>query len=357
MLVAPLPANENERLADLRGLGILETPIEERFDRITRLVCRSLDVPISAVSLVEDDRQWFKSIQGLPVCETSRDVAFCAHAILNDEPFIVEDALLDPRFAENPLVTDDPKIRFYAGIPLSLGNGRNIGTLCAIDRVARTLSDDDIQTLRDLADMVTAELNTIAANETCVKLCAELEQAERAALIDPLTRVWNRRGAMTILEREVQRAERGQTPLTCALVDIDHFKRVNDEHGHDLGDEVLRQFAKTALSALRSTDILSRWGGEEFLILLPECSEPDAQIVLHRMLKKIRDLEFEGERNPFRITASIGMAAFADQQIEPIEAVLKEADRRLYAAKENGRDCIIAQGEHDAFANGALRAG
>lgn len=158
MQIPPLPANEANRLNTLRSLHILDTPPEERFDRITRIAQRLFGVPITLVSLIDAERQWFKSRQGLAVCETSRDVSFCGHAILGDSPFIVSDALLDERFRDNPLVTDGPRIRFYAGAPLMTGNGSNLGTLCVIDRVPHVFTEDDQQLLVDLARIAQQEL-------------------------------------------------------------------------------------------------------------------------------------------------------------------------------------------------------
>ncbi|AIE75746.1 MULTISPECIES: GAF domain-containing protein [unclassified Synechocystis] len=163
---AKLPQNEEQRLTALRQLNILNTPIEERFERITRMVCRSLKVPIAAISLVDESRQWFKSIQGLEVSETSREIAFCAHAILDDELLLVTDTTKDERFADNPLVTDEPFIRFYAGYPLNLGQDFHVGTLCAIDRVPRDLSTEEQEVLYDLAKMVESELVAIALSQS-----------------------------------------------------------------------------------------------------------------------------------------------------------------------------------------------
>jgi PAS domain S-box-containing protein len=156
---APIPANEAMRIEALRALDILDTPAEERFDRITRLAQRIFGVPIALVSLIDTDRQWFKSNQGLLVSETARDLAFCGYSILGDETFIVEDATRDSRFAKNPLVTDDPSIRFYAGHPLQTLDGSKVGTLCIIDRKPRQLSAEDQNALKDLAALVEDELN------------------------------------------------------------------------------------------------------------------------------------------------------------------------------------------------------
>lgn len=153
MAEAKIPDNEIERLVRLHQLKILDTPRDEEFDRITRLACRILGTKIAAISLVDKDRQWFKSITGLDVAETSRKAAFCAHAILQDEPLIVLDAARDPRFADNPFVLENPKIRFYAGVPLSLSPNIKIGTLCVIDTKPMTLSSDQLKDLIDLAKM------------------------------------------------------------------------------------------------------------------------------------------------------------------------------------------------------------
>ncbi len=156
---APLfPENESERLQVLLACDILDTPQEERFDRLTRLAQQMFGVQIALVSIVDADRQWFKSRQGLDACETGRDISFCGHAILAPEVFNIPDASCDSRFADNPLVTGPPYIRFYAGAPLSTSAGQRIGTLCIIDDKPKTLSLAQIASLRDLADCVEQEI-------------------------------------------------------------------------------------------------------------------------------------------------------------------------------------------------------
>jgi len=156
---ARMPEHEEARLAALNNLGILDTGPEERFDRITRIASEAFDVPIALVSLVDRDRQWFKSCVGLNAKETPRDMAFCAHAILENEMLIVPDAFLDPRFADNPLVTGEPRVRFYAGCPLKLPDGNLMGTLCLIDTQPRQLDDRKINLLRDLGNLAEIELS------------------------------------------------------------------------------------------------------------------------------------------------------------------------------------------------------
>jgi phosphoribosyl 1,2-cyclic phosphodiesterase len=155
---AALPASEPERLAALWSLGILDTEPEDRFDRYTEVACSTFDVPAALVTLVDAERQWFKSHHGLDVAETHRDASMCAHAILQDDVFVITDALRDDRFADNPYVARDPRLRFYAGVPLSVSGGQTVGTLCIMDHRPRVLNEPQLERLRELGRMVEAEL-------------------------------------------------------------------------------------------------------------------------------------------------------------------------------------------------------
>jgi len=176
-----IPEDEEARLAALQALEVLDTPPEARFDRVTRIARDLFDVPIALVSLVDSDRQWFKSCQGLDATETPRSISFCGHAILGDDIFCVPDALEDPRFADNPLVTGPPEIRFYAGAPLKLENGRRVGTLCIIDRRPRSLDAVQRRHLRDLADWVQDELQ-LHALQSALQTVSEQEARLRIVL-------------------------------------------------------------------------------------------------------------------------------------------------------------------------------
>ncbi|GEK09629.1 GAF domain-containing protein [Pseudoalteromonas peptidolytica] len=154
------PDNEQERVAALKDLVILDTEPEESLDRVTRFTAHIFDVPIALISLVDTDRQWFKSRFGLDARETERDISFCGHAILEDTIFVVHNALEDPRFCDNLLVQGDPHIRFYAGAPLKLSSGFTIGTICIIDVEPREFTQADCGILQQLAqDIVTAIQN------------------------------------------------------------------------------------------------------------------------------------------------------------------------------------------------------
>jgi len=154
MTPAPTPGNESERLRALHALLVLDTPPDEKFDRVVRFAAEQMDVPIALVSLIDEHRQWFKARVGLDAPETSRDVSFCGHAIMEPAIFVVEDASKDVRFADNPLVTAGPQIRFYAGAPISAPGGERIGTLCVIDDKPRRLGVVEIAVLEALRDLV-----------------------------------------------------------------------------------------------------------------------------------------------------------------------------------------------------------
>ena len=158
MIPAPIPADEDQRIAALRQLLILDTPPEERFDRVVGFASEEFDMPIVLVSLVDSERQWFKARRGIDACETSREDSFCGHAILQDEILVVEDALHDARFHDNPLVTGAPYLRFYAGAPLQLPGGAMVGTLCMIDTQPRNLDSTDLAILGALRQLVVDEL-------------------------------------------------------------------------------------------------------------------------------------------------------------------------------------------------------
>lgn len=175
MSASPLPPNESERLGELQSYSVLDTLPEPAFDDITFIAAKLFETPITLMSLVDRDRQWFKSAVGLDVPETHRDLAFCARAIWDPtEVLVVEDAAYDPRFSNNPLVTSFPSIRFYAGAPLQTPKGNALGTLCVIDRVPREFSPGEEETLKALARLV---MNQLEARRALLELSDDLDEA------------------------------------------------------------------------------------------------------------------------------------------------------------------------------------
>ncbi|XZG71440.1 sensor domain-containing diguanylate cyclase [Chitinibacteraceae bacterium HSL-7] len=308
MKTPDFPPDEDERLATLRGLHILDTLPEERFDRLTRMAKRVFDVPIALVSLIDANRQWFKSCQGLDATETPRDISFCGHAILDDRLFVIPDALSDIRFADNPLVTGPPYIRFYAGAPLVSYNGRKLGTLCVIDQRPRYLDDGDRNTLRDLAYMVERELAAV-----------------QLATLDALTGLSNRRGFLMLAQYCLEVCNRHRMPAVLVLADLDGFRAINDQYGHQAGDDALRLFGATLLDTCRDSDVFARVGADEFGILLSNTHTAGAHEHLER-LRRALDESPSIRAQPFRLGASFSVIEYDPARHASIDTLMQACD-------------------------------
>lgn len=465
-MVTILADNEKERIAALRRYSVLDTPPERAYDDIVQLAKFVCDVPIALISLVDENRQWFKAKIGLDVCETARNISFCTHALENPgKAFIVSDAMQDERFANNPLVCSAPHIRFYAGIPLVDSDSMVLGTLCVIDHVPRVLSADQLSSLHSLASQIITRIEMayrvrqledseirflkfmdcspaiafvkdekgryIYVNETfltrfglemkdvlgkddfqlmpyaaarttrahdlkvltsqqtvsLVEAIAENDSdptsywqvhkfplhgqgliggvatditalkhyekklvASQAALeaskrelqeslarleilstTDALTGLKNRRAINADLENEWAYAARYGTPLSVLMMDLDHFKRVNDTLGHQGGDELLKAVAEILTRHNRTNDSAARFGGEEFIAVLPNTDERGARNLAERIRLEVESIGVT--------TISIGVAARGALMNTP-EDLVKAADNALYRAKRKGRNRV-----------------
>ena len=346
-------ALRNKALLDLE---LLDTPSEVEFDDLVDLASEICATPISLISLVDLERQWFKASVGMTVCETPISSSFCAHAIEQEGLFLVEDATVDERFKLNPLVLGEPNIRFYAGMPLYSGEGVAIGTLCVIDTVPRSLSPNQIKALTILSHQVQARielranrrklLSALSANR---ELTVELQhnnqilayansQLEQLANVDPLTGVLNRRAFEDLIDTEFTTAQRDQSPLSLLIMDIDDFKKRNDVFGHAAGDEALRHVGALLRKTLRAGDSVARIGGEEFAILLPQTSVDDAILIAQRV-QDMLEQSLGVETSP-PITLSIGIACL-DAPMTGWDSLLAEADRAMYEAKRQGKNRFV----------------
>lgn len=319
--------DEPGRIAALQRYEILDTPVEGAFDKVTNLVRALFGVPISAVSLIDKDRQWFKSIVGLDVPSTPRSIAFCDHTIRQDEPLVITDTHDDLRFRDNPLVTGDPGIRSYAGVPLRTPDGYNIGSLCAIDTRARDFPPEQMAILEGLAPIVVEQME--------LRLLAER---------DHLSGALTRRAFVAEIDKRIALYVRHERPAALILLDIDHFKRINDNHGHPAGDRVIEAVAARCASLSRPSDSIGRIGGEEFGLLLPETNEADALAAARRFCAAIQDMSVPHDP-PLRVTASFGVAAIGPGRMTS-QDWLTAADAALYAAKRSGRNRAVLAPVH-----------
>lgn len=333
---APQHPHEEERLAAFRAMRLDGTPAEARFDRIARLARRALGARFAAVNLTGADHLWVKSSVGDEgdAMLYPADVSFCHHAVSVDEPLVVEDSLADPRFAGNPHAGFH---RFYAGHPVHYQD-MPVGVLCVSGPASRRLSDDDLETLRLLARMVEDELAISELSETQLELVAEVEKLRADARMDGLTRVWNRAGIIEIARRELARGR----PLGFLLLDVDHFKQVNDSHGHQAGDQVLRVVAERIREGVRITDAVGRYGGEEFLIVMPHVVRADLEGVAERIRKTASRAPVLYGLERISITVSIG-GAIGNETTDNIDQILRAADEALYLAKKSGRDRVCTR--------------
>ncbi|MDX1914120.1 MAG: sensor domain-containing diguanylate cyclase [Methylophilus sp.] len=312
-----IPSNEKERLSTLRSLAILDTPTEGRFDSITRIAKRVFNVPIAVISLVDENRQWFKSCIGLDVKETSRDVSFCGHAILGNETMIVSNAAQDQRFADNPLVTGFPNIQFYAGCPIKAPNGQTMGTLCIIDQKPRHFEHDDLIALKDLAMMVEREIATL-----------------ELATIDELTGIPNRRYFMQLAQQSIRISLREKQPISLIFLDLNSLKKINDQYGHAEGDFALIKLAQHMENTFRDTDIVARLSGDEFVALLNNTSAKDAKLAIVR-LKNNLDLYNQESHASYDITFSYGLTEMDLNKPQTLSDLLAAADALMYEHKRN----------------------
>lgn len=477
-----LVENEHANLKTIWTQDLLDSQPERECDELVKLAAAICGTPIGLVTLLDERQQWFRSTEMLKRRDTPREAAFCAYVVRQSGLFVVMDSLTDRRFASNPLVTGDPDLRFFAGVPLQTTNRDLLGTLCVMDTVPRILDEDHTHTLEVLGRQVSARLEllvkrtaleqalqekeTSAANlraseelfrtfmnaspflsyikdaagrllfynrsfarrfgvseyawlgrtdeqlwsrdltkserthdlevmaggkmvETQVQVRAadgtiaslrsykflcrdsagnvllagvavdvsedvahkaeleryhhELEEANdrlrKLAVTDELTGLRNRRAFEERLVMEFSMARRRKRDLSVLLIDVDDFKKVNDQRGHAAGDEVLRRLGMILRTTVRLPDLPARYGGEEFVVLLPESGKESALGLARRVITRVATEEWDNAP----LTISIGMAAINDSLLNGYQLV-EMADEALYAAKRAGKNRVMVHG-------------
>ena len=323
--ICPVPADESARLAAVRSYDILGTPPELEFDALARLAAFMFDAPIAVVSLLDENRLWFKSKVGLDVPELDRKVAFCAHAIMEPgQPLVVDDLLVDQRFSGNPLVARSPHIRFYAGAPIIDPDGFALGTIAVIDVRQRRFTAAQRDALVDLSTLVmTALRNRRSALEL-----------SRLARTDYLTGIANRAEFERAVASEILQTTRSNKSFTILCMDLDGFKEVNDEHGHAAGDEVLREVARRLQAQVREGDTVARLGGDEFGVVMRRGASEDALALGKRIVEAVQPPIALASDFVVSVGISLGNASFSPGT-ETADALMARADRALYASKRS----------------------
>src|SRR5450830_94223 len=296
----------------LNAFGVFASSAEVRFERLTRLAKRLFNVPVAFVSLVDAQRQ---HLFGKPDATTANRQAFFNQASAGEDLLVVPDTVLDQRFRNNPLVAGDSGVRFYAGCPICVGNGDQLGTLCLIDNRPRAFNDDDQALLRDLAKMAEQELF-----------------AMELATIDELTRIANRRGFEAMAEQTLGLCKRLDKPVSLFYFDLDLFKQINDQFGHAEGDRALQDFSTILARCFRQSDIVGRLGGDEFAVMLPNTTHYQAEVALRCLETAVRQHNRNSNRG-YKLAYSVGQAD-CKAATATVADLMQRADTRMYAHKK-----------------------
>ncbi|MDE2150185.1 MAG: diguanylate cyclase [Gammaproteobacteria bacterium] len=320
--------DETARQQVVDRLRLAEDSFDENFDRIIRVLRGALQVPVAAFSLIDGQRQLFKSVCGLELREIARAQSLCGHAILGDGPLVIEDTHADQRFCDNPLVTDEPHIRFYAGMPVRADNRLPVGALCAIDHRSRRLESDQRQLLCDLAALL----------EDALRL-------RSLSVDDTATGLYNRRFFDDAFDREWRRAQRSVLPLSVLLIELDHLQHAGWQCGVAADAHCLQCTAALLKTQLRrGGDLLARYGSGTFAALLPDLSARQAMPFAERLCAAVRGARIAHAASPHgAVTTSIGGASVETRDDFACGAqwLLARADNALRQAMSDGRDRVM----------------
>lgn len=317
---------DQRRLAALRAYDPAAMDRDHGLDSLCSLVRMTLGVPMAAVSLVDDKATRFVGMSGLDLQGVPNEQSFCVHTIEHDTPMLVEDTTKDTRFSTNPLVAEDPGIRFYAGAPLIAPDGSALGAICGLDTAIRSCSGGEQAKLASLASTAVQIL----------EMRLRVKEVHALALTDGLTGIANRAGIELEIEKAIAVIDRHGLPFSLLYFDVDHFKTVNDQRGHEAGDELLRLIGRTLAEDTRREEVSGRLGGDEFVVLLLGMERQASRGAAERIKASLDEAV---ARAGFPVSFSMGLAFFATSP-PGSEAVLRAADTLLYQAKRAGKNRI-----------------
>ncbi len=317
--------SEEQRLMEFARINPLATASEASFDIITGLVKQYFEVPAVAITLIDQDTQYLVARQGIDLKTTPRCDAICDIVVSTGQPLVIGDMQTDRHVGHHPAVTGAMAmgLRAYAGAPLTTKGGQHLGALCMLDTSARDFDAEQISLLSRFAALVSDQFELRA-------------QAEK----DFLTNTLNRRGFEVVLRREMGWISTGGPSATLAMLDLDHFKKVNDTYGHPVGDLVLTSLAEVITRSLRKFDYVARLGGEEFALLLPDTRIEVGIEVMNRLRQSVAEHRM-AEHPDLALTVSIGLVDITQRDWDA-GAVMRDVDAAVYTAKSKGRNQTIA---------------
>ncbi len=337
-LCRSIHGSDEMRVTGVYERGESDEPLRERCDRICRVGRMALGVRAAAVSIYSGNRQRFEGASGWERGELSLADSLCRRIRDCGHPLIVSDLRSDPDLRSARLVTEGPRFCFYGGYPVRNAAGEPIGAFCVFDVTPRQADRRLRRTLTDLGQLVERELRSADLWDAQNQLASKLGEARRQAMLDGLTGVWNRRGGMELLRMIVQRSAATLDQFALCLIDIDHFKTINDRLGHSVGDRVLQTVAATISEAVRPNDIVMRYGGDEFILILREPGPEGVGYAVRRIRDKLKRSSIPGYCERGAPTLSIGVALTDPKEPLSAQRLIERADEALYGSKRRGRD-------------------
>ncbi len=359
MISYPPPKFEEQKSEILQRYQILSEDQSSGPLCVADSIALALRTPYVIAALNRRYRRWYLCEHGLDGFNAADLQTYFARMHLSQARFDVEDTTQEEFFSSNTQGLRIPKFKSIAGVPLMDPNGKRFGTLCVADTKSRApLSDSELTLLSSFGLMVSNDICLRSAARYAVRDLIELENEKcdlfELATIDPLTKALNRRAFMRFSERELARFKRDNSQLSTLMLDIDHFKQVNDVHGHATGDKVLAKMVSIAASVLRQEDLIGRLGGEEFAIVLVDSDAAAAARVADRIRQAIKQVKFPSETGAFHVSVSIGVSEPLYNEAS-INDALERADAALYRAKRNGRDRVELAAENATLPDAVLQ--
>lgn len=349
MISYPPPKFEEQKSEILQRYQILCEDQSVGASCLADSIALALRTPYVIAALNRRYRSWYHCEHGYAGYPSPDLQSYFARMHLSQSQFEVADITEESFFLSHTEGLNLPEIKALAGVPLTDPNGKRFGTLCIADPNVREWTDAELTLLSSFGQLVSNDICMRSAARYAVRDLVELEQEKcdlfELATIDPLTKALNRRAFMRFGERELNRFKRDNAGMSALMLDIDHFKQVNDIHGHAVGDRVLTKMVSVVANVVRQEDLIGRLGGEEFAVILVDSEANTAAKVADRIRQAIKQVKFPGDGGPFNVTVSIGVAEpfFMESSINE---VLERADAALYRAKRSGRDRVTIAAEN-----------